>query len=138
MSVRLSGCIIAVLLLMSGAPEGHTQSSGGQEQAPMMMPKPPRRVGNPAPRYEVDAKRSGTNMNSDDALPRSREFIRIDSSYYVGWLYEGAYRHNHAADYLGYKNATVPLERALRLMERDYRTELSSRTHDVMTLIRAF
>lgn len=83
-----------------------------------------RRVGNPALRHEVDAKRMGTNMNSDDALPRSREFIRIDSSYYVGWLYEGAYKYNHAADYVGFKNAIVPLERALRQIERDYRTEL--------------
>src|ERR1043165_3598504 len=75
-----------------------------------------RRVGNPALRYEVDAKRTGTNMNSEDALPRSREFIRIDSSYYIGWMYEGAYKFNHAADYLGYKNAIAPLDRARRQM----------------------
>ncbi len=82
-------------------------------------------------RYEIDAKRIGTDMNSEDALPRSREFKRIDSTYYVGWMYEGVYKYNHAADYLGYKNASVPLERALRLMERDYRKELSTRSPDI-------
>ena len=41
-------------------------------------------------RYEVDAKRMGVDVNSEDALPRSREFKRIDSTYYVGWMYEGA------------------------------------------------
>lgn len=84
-------------------------------------------------RYEIDAKRIGTDMYSEDALPRSREFKRIDSTYYVGWMYEGVYKYNHAADYLGFKNASVPLERALNLMERDYRKELRTRTSDLMT-----
>ncbi len=87
---------------------------------------------NPGLRYEIDAKRMGTDANSNDALPRSREFLRIDSSYYVGWMYEGYYKYNHAADYLGFKNAAQPLERALRLMERDYKKELSTRTSDLM------
>src|SRR6188472_2895634 len=115
MSVRLYLCILSGLLLGAQDVVTYAQTSGQQQGQPqIMIPKPPRRVGNPALRYEVDAKRSGTNMNSDDALPRSREFIRIDSSYYVGWLFEGVYKYNHAADYVGYKNAAVPLERALR------------------------
>lgn len=88
---------------------------------------------NPGLRYEVDAKRTGTDPNSNDALPRSREFKRIDSSYYVGWMYEGYYKYNHAADYLGFRNAAQPLEQTLRLMERDYRKELATRTSDLMT-----
>ena len=83
-------------------------------------------------RYEIDAKRMGVDVNSEDALPRSREFIRIDSTYYVGWMFEGSYKYNHAADYLGFKNASVPLERALTTMERDYRKELRTRTSDLM------
>src|ERR1700744_3813663 len=59
-------------------------------------------------RYEIDAKRTGTDINSNDALPRSREFLRIDSTYYIGWMYEGMYKINHAADFLGYKNAIIP------------------------------
>lgn len=84
-----------------------------------------------AQRYEIEAKRMGVDAGSNDALPRSREFLRIDSSYYVGWFFEGFYKLNHAADYLGYKNAIAPLERALYLLERDYPKELSTRTNDV-------
>lgn len=91
-----------------------------------------------AQRYEIDAKRIGTNIYSADALPRSREFKRIDSTYYVGWMYEGVYKYEHAADYLGYKNASVPLERALKLMERDYRKELGTRTSDLMVYFPAY
>lgn len=89
-------------------------------------------------RYEIDAKRTGVDVNSDDALPRSREFLRIDSTYYVGWMFEGAYKYNHAADYLGFKNASVPLERALQTMERDYKKELTTRTADLMVYFPAF
>lgn len=124
--------VLLLLLVMGAASRAQDQQ---QAQPQIFLPKPPRRVGNPALRYEVDAKRTGTNINSDDALPRSREFLRIDSTYYVGWMYEGVYKYNHAADYVGYKNAAVPLERALRLMERDYKPELSSRTHNLFEYI---
>lgn len=89
-------------------------------------------------RYEIDAKRTGTDINSADALPRSREFIRTDSSYYVGWMYEGIYKVNHAADFLGYKNAIIPLKRALYQMERDYARMLRTRTADLMTYYPAY
>ncbi len=135
--MKFSKSLLIALLLIMGigayAQEGGQQQQG-QQPMQIVMPKP-RRVGNPALRYEVDAKRTGTNMNSDDALPRSREFLRIDSTYYVGWLYEGAYKYNHAADFIGYKNAAVPLERALRQIERDYRPELGTRTHNVLEYI---
>lgn len=91
-----------------------------------------------AERYEIDAKRSGTDINSDDALPRSREFKRIDSTYYVGWMFEGVYKYNHAADYNGFRNAIAPLEKAIRLMERDYKKELSTRTDDLLTYFRIY
>ncbi|WP_123985354.1 hypothetical protein [Taibaiella soli] len=89
-------------------------------------------------RYEIDAKRTGTDPNSEDALPRSREFLRIDSTYYVGWMYEGMYKFNHAADYLGFKNASVPLARSLQTLERDYRKELATRTPDLATFFPVF
>jgi hypothetical protein len=96
------------------------------------------KVPNEAKRYEIDAKRMGLNMNSEDALPRSREFKRIDSTYYVGWLFEGVYKYNHAADYLGFKNAAIPLEKALRLMEHDYKKLLATRTPDLIQYYPAF
>lgn len=89
-------------------------------------------------RYEIDAKRMGTDINSNDALPRSRDFLRIDNSYYVGWMYEGMYKFNHAADYLGYKNAAVPLQKALDLLERDYARMLRLRSADLMTYYPAY
>lgn len=90
-----------------------------------------------AVRYNIDAKRMVTDINSNEVLARSREFIRTDSTYYVGWLYEGYYKYDHAADYLGFKNAIVPLEKALNLLEHDYKTALSTRTHDVIPFISA-
>ena len=89
-------------------------------------------------RYEVDAKRLGVDVNSEDALPRSREFKRIDSTYYVGWMFEGVYKFNHSADYLGFKNASIPLERAINLMERDYRKELATRSSDLLTYFNVY
>lgn len=89
-------------------------------------------------RYEIDAKRTGTDINSNDALPRSREFLRIDSTYYVGWMYEGMYKVNHAADFLGYKNAIIPLQKALYQIERDYARLLRTRTSDLMTYYPAY
>ena len=71
-------------------------------------------------------------MNGDDALLRAREFKRIDSTYYVGWLFEGAFKYNHSADYLGYKNAIYPLSHALDLIEHDYAKALATRTTEVM------
>ena len=75
---------------------------------------------NAAARYEIDAKRIGVNPTDKDALPRSREFIRLDSTYYVGWMYEGLYKADRSADYLGYKNAIIPLQKAIDLLDKDF------------------
>ena len=82
--------------------------------------------------FKIDPKRATEDMNGEDALLRSREFKRIDSTYYVGWLFEGAYKYGHSADYLGYKNAIYPLSHALDLIERDYAKALATRTTEVM------
>jgi hypothetical protein len=97
-----------------------------------MPPHPPEKMG--ARYFDIDAKRAVNSMESEDALPRSREFKRIDSTYYVGWMYEGVYKYNHAADYLGFKNAAIPLEKAMKLMEHDYSKALATRTSDIMVL----
>lgn len=112
--------ILATCLFSAGA-----GSAIAQAQAPLRGP-------HAAQRYEINAKRMGTSMYSEDALPRSREFKRIDSTYYVGWMYEGVYKYMHAADYLGFRNASIPLERALSLMERDFKPELRTRTSDLV------
>ncbi len=75
---------------------------------------------NASARYEINAKRIGVNPTDKDALPRSREFLRLDSTYYVGWMYEGMYKYDRSADFLGYKNAIAPLHKALVLLNKDY------------------
>lgn len=73
-----------------------------------------------AARYEIDAKRIDVMPTDKDALPRSREFLRLDSTYYVGWMYEGIYKFDRSSDYLGYKNALVPLRKAFDLIDKDF------------------
>ncbi|HRH59525.1 MAG TPA: hypothetical protein PL045_03095, partial [Chitinophagaceae bacterium] len=90
---------------------------------------------NAAARYEIDAKRIGVNPTSKDALPRSREFIRLDSTYYVGWMYEGMYKFERSADYLGYKNAIVPLRKSFDLLNKDFEKNFRQLFNDVNTLI---
>jgi hypothetical protein len=82
--------------------------------------------GNASARYEIDAKRIGVAPADKDALPRSREFIRLDSTYYVGWMYEGIYKYERSADYLGYRFAAVPLRKAFDLLEKDYGSRLKN------------
>lgn len=88
-----------------------------------------------AKRYEIDAKRVGIGYLSRDALPRGREFKQIDSTYYVGWMYEGAYQMDHAADALGFRLAAETLQKALNLLEYDFDKKLRTRTGDAMQYI---
>lgn len=89
-------------------------------------------------RYEIDAKRQGVDPTSKDALPRSREFIRLDSTYYVGWMYEGVYKYDRSADYLGFKNAAVPLQKAFDLIEADYGKTFRTLSNNINNLIANF
>ena len=76
---------------------------------------------NAAARYEIDAKRIGVAPTDKDALPRSREFIRLDSTYYVGWMYEGLYKADRSSDYLGYKMPQYPCRKHLILLIKTIR-----------------
>src|SRR3954447_22387129 len=76
--------------------------------------------GNPTARYEIDAKRTGVNPTDKDALPRSREFIRLDSTYYVGYMFEGMYKSDRSSDFLGFKYAIPSLKKAFVLLQKDY------------------
>ncbi|WP_207494105.1 hypothetical protein [Aridibaculum aurantiacum] len=73
-----------------------------------------------AARYEIDAKRQGVMPTDKDALPRSREFIRLDSTYYVGHMYEGMYKAERSSDYIGFRNAIPALRKSFMLFQRDY------------------
>ncbi|MDR2563362.1 MAG: hypothetical protein LBC98_05400 [Prevotellaceae bacterium] len=81
-------------------------------------------VNSPA-RYEIDAKRlemthSSNDYSSPEMMLRSREFIRLDPSYYVGYMLEGFFRYDRAGDVKGYQLALVPIKKALKLFEKDY------------------
>lgn len=77
-------------------------------------------------RYEIDAKRLGINQYDQEALYSSREFIRLDSSYYVGYLLQGLYYFEKSSDYLGFKNSTHSLRKSLELIERDFKTTIQN------------
>lgn len=129
-------CILALLLSVGASfaqSGGQAQGKPQQQQVlpSLMPPHPPAKMGERY--YDIDAKR-GSGISPEDMLPRSREFKRTDSTYYVGWMLEGQYKYDHAADYLGFKNAAIPLERALNLLEHDYAKALSTRTSDILVL----
>ncbi len=95
-------------------------------------------VAKSAQRREIDAKRTVLNIYSEEAGPRSREFLRIDSTYYVGHLVEGMAKFNRAADATGFKTAARSLETCLRLLERDYARQLRTRTTDLTAYLAAY
>jgi hypothetical protein len=82
-------------------------------------------------RVEIDEARATLGYFDKQGLEKSREFIKKDSSYYVGHLYEGAYKYFRAADKQGFQQALKPLLRAYRQIERDYLGKLKLRTSDV-------
>ena len=131
---RTAVVIITLLLVLAGIGASYAQDPN--KTPPAQLPpqlQPPHPADKAAQRYDIDAKRMGESMTAESAMPRAREFKRIDSTYYVGWMYEGTYKYEHAADYVGYKNAAVPLDRALTLLEHDYKRALSTRTDNVLT-----
>ena len=128
---------IILLCILCMAVMSYGQRGGVQrELPPELLPKHP--VGKESQRANIDAKRAIENMYGEDALPRSREFKRTDSTYYVGWMFEGIYKYNHAADYAGFRNAIVALEKALQLLERDYKRALSVRSENILILLPAY
>lgn len=89
-------------------------------------------------RYEIMAKRGSMSYLSPDALPRGREFKRIDSTFYVGWMFEGMYKYEHAADYIGFRIAAEQLEKAIQLLVKDYKTQLTTRTTDLFEYFKVY
>lgn len=101
-------------------------------------------------RFEIDAKRYGIDVKADEALTTAKEFKRLDSTYYVGWMLEGMYKYQRSADVLGFKNAITPLKKAFDQITSEFDntfTELFSgyeflklnitRFHDLMMIVDA-
>ncbi len=72
-------------------------------------------------RKKIDTKRAALSEHIDnvDTLLLSREFIRLDSTYYVGYMYEGMYKYIHAVDAIGFQQAIPALEKARQLLEKE-------------------
>lgn len=90
------------------------------------------------PRSDIDQAREGLGYFDKEALVKSKEFIRKDSTYYVGHMYEGAYRYYRASDVLGYDNAAKPLQKAMDLLLKDYSRKLKVRSSDIMSFVDAY
>lgn len=78
-----------------------------------------------AARYEIDVKRVGLYPADREALFRSREFIRLDPTYYVGHYYEALFKYERVSDYIGFRNTVPALKKAMSLLEKDFAAELS-------------
>lgn len=89
-------------------------------------------------RAQIDKERDGLWYFDKEALVKSKEFIRQDSTYYVGYMYEGAYKYHRAADLHGYNNAIFPLNKALELFLRDYSRKLKVKSYDIMAYVDAY
>lgn len=86
-------------------------------------------------RAEVDLARADIDYADKRGMELARDFIKKDSSYYVGHMYEGAYKYNRASDKKGFYLAIKPLKRALKQIVRDYKGKLALRTSDYFRYI---
>jgi hypothetical protein len=77
-------------------------------------------------RSQIDAARTGLLFSDREALTQGREFVRKDSTYYVGWMYQGLFLDDRSADKAGYAQALPFLRQAFLLIEKDYNPALKS------------
>ena len=89
-------------------------------------------------RQKIDAERKGVWYLDKKGIELSEKFIRQDKNYYVGYMYEGSFKYNRASDYFGFKNAIIPLEKALKLLEKDYDYRVKTRTSDIRSYLEAY
>jgi len=80
-------------------------------------------------RQQIDSEREGGSFLEDKTLTKARSFIRRDSTYYVGYLLEGAYLFFRANDELGFRKAIAPLVKALNRIEKDFDRQLRTRSN---------
>ena len=88
-------------------------------------------------RNRIDSERKSLSFLDDKTLDKSRELIREDSTFYIGFMYLGAFQFYRADDELGFSQVIVPLSKAMQLIEKDYDKELRTRSNDIFTYLRA-
>lgn len=80
-------------------------------------------------REQIDRDRP-SSFADPKTLELARGFIRKDSTYYVGHLFEGTYLFFRANDELGFRKAIRPLKKALQKIEKDYNRKLRTRSNN--------
>ncbi len=92
-----------------------------------------------AQRTQIDdmVKEHRKGFKDMEALILARKMIELDSTYYRGYYFEGAYRYYRASDKRGFKSAVKPLEKAVELMEKDFGWQLVRYTN-VQYYIKAY
>lgn len=80
-------------------------------------------------REQLDKDRKG-DFADDKTYEKAKRFIRADSTYYLGYLLEGAYLFFRANDKLGFQIASEPLKKALAKIEHDYDAQLRTRSNN--------
>ena len=83
-------------------------------------------------RQQMDKDREGS-FEDIKTYEKGKSFIRKDSTYYLGYMLEGAYLFFRANDELGFKKASEPLQKALDKIENDYDPLLRTRTNNYET-----
>ena len=81
-------------------------------------------------RKQIDSERGEGDFTDEKTYEKGRSFIRRDSTYYVGYMLEGAYLFFRANDELGFKKASEPLRKALDRIEHDFDPLLRMRTNN--------
>lgn len=89
-------------------------------------------------RQDIDAKRAGVDYFDKKGLELSREFIRMDSNYYVGWMYLASAKYDKSQDRFGYTLTIEALEKAMKKFEKEYAAQLKVNSSDIMVFINAF
>ncbi|CAN5420204.1 hypothetical protein BH09BAC5_BH09BAC5_23210 [soil metagenome] len=87
-------------------------------------------------RQQIDAERRYLNYQDEKTLEKARGFMRQDSTYYIGYMYYGAFYFYRANDEFGFSQDIVQLKKAMELIEKDFDKELRTRTSDIFTYIR--
>ncbi len=88
-------------------------------------------------RQQMDNDRNGSFLDPK-TLEKARSFIRKDSTYYLGYMLEGAYLFFRANDELGFRKAAVPLQKALDKIENDYDKQLRTRSNNYAVYSEAY
>lgn len=89
-------------------------------------------------RQDIDTQRAGVGYFDKKSLDLSRDFIKMDSNYYVGWMYLAAAKFDKSQDRFGYTLAIASFEKAMQKFEKDYKNQLRVNSSDLMAFIQAY